>query len=272
MPKLRVIPTELLMPDPDVQLDFALQKRRIKAMSGEAWNKDFAIVLVVVPLHGEHEGMYGIVDGRHRFLAGQAVESEWRCDVHEDVTTVDEKARLKLAIDQQRRRVRPIEHFMERLLAEDADALAIQRIVEDAGFEIGKLSSGSKPYHRFEVVTALERIYLRLGERGLRRTLVLNTHWKGDPKSNTGEWITALALLVRDGYDEVLTPRAWEKLGDVVPAQQLRRARGAIEGAPGGGSPRGGWGAMTYQVARQLRRASGLRRRPAVGGGNSQSL
>lgn len=147
MPQLRVIPTELLIPDPDVQLAFALEPRRVKEMRAK-WNPAYLAVLIVAPLSGEHEGMYGIIDGRHRFLAGCGLATgptEWRCDVHTDCTSVEDKARLKLAIDRDRRKVKGIEHYIERRLMKDPKVLAIDAVMESTGFEIGKLSAG-KPY------------------------------------------------------------------------------------------------------------------------------
>lgn len=44
MPQLRVIPTELLIPDPDVQLAFALEPRRVKEMRAK-WNPAYLAVL-----------------------------------------------------------------------------------------------------------------------------------------------------------------------------------------------------------------------------------
>lgn len=262
MPRLRVIPTELLMPDPDVQLDFALEKRRIREMSA-AWNRDFALVLVVVPLGGEHKGMYGIIDGRHRFLSGKDLESEWRCDVHEDVTTVAEKAVLKLALDRERRRVRPVEHFLARVMAKDPAAVEMKQIAEEVGFEVGRLSGGGPP-HRIEAVSTLEFIYRSLGAKGLRRTLVMNSHWHGDPKTNSADWLRGLGLFVRDGYDEAMTPSAWGRLSGVVPAVVLRHAQAAADGLSRGSHQ---WGLVAYGVGREIRKKSRLHRRPPVGGG-----
>jgi hypothetical protein len=262
MPSLRVLPTEQLIPDPDVQIDHTLEERRVDQMI-ENWNPSYVVVLVVAPLPSK-DGFpkYGIIDGRHRFLAGKARGvKEWRCDVHSEVRSVQEKAALKLAIDRDRRRVSPLEHFLERVKMKEPVAVEIKAITEGLNFEIGKLSKG-KPYHRIETVNALDGIYQMLGPDELRRTLTLNTHWREDPKANTSHWIRALGLLVRDDYDLDLTPAQWKRLTAVVPAKALRQAQGEAEifGTPGTDR----WGGVAYALAKRLRKTARLRSRPPI--------
>lgn len=223
------------------------------------WNGDYLGVLIVAPLTGEHEGKFGIIDGRHRFLAGKDFVAEWRCDVHPDCTTVAEKARLKLAIDQQRRRVSALEHYLERRLMGDPMVLEIDRICEEKGFEIGRLRSG-KPYERIGAVTALLFLHEKLGADGLRRVMAFNTHWIGQPGTNTSNWLRALGLLVRDGYYGAMTPSAWTRLSGLVPMKTIRiaqgEAAGGIRGAPSS------WGVIAYEIAPIIRKRARLPRRP----------
>lgn len=257
MPQLRIVPTKQLVIDPDVQLDFTLREHHWRAIALN-WNPAAVGVLNVVPLDNDK---YGIVDGRHRFLAGKSKGvAEWRVDVHLDVITRHQKAALKLNLDRDRRHVGALEHFMERVLAGHQDAVQIKQIAEDTGFTIGKSSGNPR---QIESVTVLDMIYGLMGADGLRRTLCLNTKWIGEPKTNTRDWLSALGLLVRDGYDEVLTPANHKRLDDVVPAQLLRKAMGeaVLTGMrPGAGS--GNFGAVSYMLASLLRKRARLRTRP----------
>lgn len=273
MPTLRVLPSEALIPDPDVQIADTLEDKRVMAMT-KSWNPDYATPLVVVPLDGANKGKYGIIDGRHRFLAGVASGvKEWRCDVHLQPLTVAEKARLKLAIDRDRRRVGALEHFQERLKMNDPDALKIAKIAGECGYEIGRTRSG-KPYTRIEAIAGLESAYLILclyhGPDGLRRLLSLNREgWYDEPKTNNGNWIRALGLFVRDGYDQHLSPTATERLSEQIPAKLLRIAEGEVVAAgsqlPSRGTNTGtqaSWGTVAFALASLMRRKAGLKRRP----------
>ena len=263
---LRVIKSDQLIPDPDVQLQFTLNQRQLAHLAAE-WDDSAVGVLVVAPLNGDRtdagEQIYGVVEGRHRLTIGKRLGvPEFRCDIHTDCTTPAQKAALKMKYDRDRRRVTQLEHFLQRVLAEEPAAIEIKTIVEAAGFQIGKCKA-SKPFDRIEAVSSLMDIYMTLGAEGLRRTLSLNTTWKGDPKTNTGVWIKSLALLVRDGYDDALSPSGWARLKDVVPAIVIRQAQGRVDvfGGPAAGQLSTG---LTKAIATDLRKKARLRVRPAV--------
>ena len=226
---LRVLPVNELRIDPEVQIDFAYLDRWARTLASK-WNDKYAGVLTVVPLEISRLGL-------------------------------EERAAIKVALDRDRRNVQSIESFLLRVQYGESQACAIKEIAERAGYEIGKLSGG-RPYTRLQCVVLLESVATRLELGGLERTLVLNTHWRGDRKSNTGLWLGALSLLVRDGYDEVLTPAAWERWRDVAPDVAIRRAQGEV-GRQGNPSPNS-MGAVAYEIARELRRCARLRLRQVV--------
>ncbi len=253
MPHLRIIATENLKIDPDVQLEFAEEPKRIAKLMDE-WDPNKAGVLTVVP-NGD-DGHYYIVGGRHRFKAGVPKGMrEWRCDVHDEVKTIADKVALKLSEDRDRRRVRPLEHFLVRLKAEQLDAVEINEIVEHHGYTIGNPSKTTPTV--ISAVTALELIYRFLGADGLSRTMALNTVWMGEAQTNTGHWIKALGILVRDGYGENITPVGYERLRGIVPAKQVKLARGEMEVhmTTGGAS---GWGSMPAAIATRVRKSARL--------------
>lgn len=235
---LRVIPIDQLTLDRDVQIDFAFKPAHAARIAAK-WDDRKVGILTVA----------------------------------DDSLTVPERASIKLGLDLERRTVRPIESFLIAVKQGEATAVAIDNLAHEHGFEVGKLSGG-KPYHRIEAVRALIGIYWR-GDEMLRRTLILNTHWREDPKANTGFWLQALYLLVRDGYDEILTPNSWRAWNEVVPAKEIRRAQGeatSLSNANDGTVP-----AVSYQIAINMRKRAKLRvlpvGRPAGGkGGPAREL
>lgn len=262
MAHLRIIDNEDLALDPDVQLMFALKPRQVAAIRAD-FNEDYAGVLIVVPAIPNGAGgqgpKYWIIDGRHRWQAGQGLVSRWRCDVHDYATTIEDKAKLKLANDRERRHVTPLEHYKIRLLAKDPTIMEIDEIVNEAGFSVGKLSANTNS-HTIEAVIALEAVYRLGGPHTLRRALSLNTRWRDDPKANTADWIKAMGLLARDGYDEAMTPAAHKRLDAVVPAVEIRKARGLLETQSPGVHTQ--WGELAYVLANLIRKRARLRTRP----------
>lgn len=222
---LRVIPVAELQVDPDVQFDWAFSERKARAIAAD-WSDRKVGVLTVT-------------------LAGDGQES----------LSVAERASIKKALDGERRRISALESFLASVKEGDPRCLAMQAAVQANGFEIGRLSGG-EPKNRVEAVAVLNRIFDQIGTDGLRRTFALNTRWLNDPKSNHGYWIEALSLLVRDGYDETVTPQVLAKWSDIVPALEIRRALGAVESAGGR--------AVAYEIASALRRKGRMKRLPVI--------
>ena len=223
---LRVIPTADLAPDPDVQLDFTFNEKRAAAI-GQDFRDDLVGVLAV-----------------------------WRVD---SGMTKEQKATIKLGRDQQRRTVSAIEHFLIRVEQGEPAATEIVEIVEAAGAKVGR-----RNMHNHTMIHGtrnLDRIYAELGPEGLRRTFDFNATWIGEPGTNTAEWLAALSLLVRDGYDANMTPSSVERMQTVVPAKELRRAKGEVSHSGASGTHAGG---VAYQLARNLRKRMRMRARPAA--------
>lgn len=128
----------------------------------------------------------------------------------------------------------------------------------------------ASPTRRIEAVGAIESIYDWIGESGLRRTMTLNTHWKGQPKTNTAKWLKGLALFTRDGYDDAMTPTAWMR---VVPAKVILVAEGETVGLVSSSSNQ--WGSTSYAIATWLRKKARLKQLPVQhreGGSKSRPL
>ncbi len=225
---LRIIPVSELLVDPDVQLDFAYNDRWARNLS-LTWDDRLVGVITVIPMNGGGLGPA-------------------------------EKARIKVGLDRERRHVKQIESFLLRLESGDPVATDIQDSAITHGFTIGKTGGGT--HDTFECVGSLEAIYEKLRRPGLDRTFALCTLWKGDPKINTAPWIAALSLLVRDGYDDKMTPAAFARLKELVPAVVIRRARGAVASGEAVAGYAGTM-AIAYEAATQLRKVAKIRRLPA---------
>lgn len=248
---LRVLPTEKLEPDPDVQLAFAFSERQGREI-GLHYNEKLVGVLAVV---SNGNGRYWVIDGRHRlFGAVIAGITEMRCDVLAGPLTPAEKAQIKLGRDKARRQVRAIEHFLVAVTAEDARAIEIKDIAERHGFEIGKCNAG-KPYGRIEAVRALERIYDSHGAEVLSRSLALNTLWKDELKTNSGGWLLGLGFFAAKGYDQRLSGDGYKRLKDIIPAKLIREvvAESQVHSYGGGGH------ALGLRLAEKLRRKARIR-------------
>lgn len=259
--KTRMIKATKLFVDPDVQLAFALQESRWRHMA-ETWDPYRVIVLVVVP---DGKGGFSIIDGRHRFLAGTAAGiASFTCQVHDEVTFSDvpAKARLKLGIDSDRRRVSALERFLIRVMSCDPIATDMVRIAHQAGFKIAKPLKNAMDSRVIESVVALESIYTRIGADGFHRVLALNSHWRDDPEANHSVWLGGLATFVREGFDQRLDDEKLARLHRVVPAEANRYARGEMARKSIHDGRSGGEGAsfrlVHVIVANHLRRKVGI--------------
>ncbi len=261
MPQMRVIPTGSLIIDPDVQLLFALSETRWRSMAAN-WRPERVGFLVVVP---NGNGGFYVIEGRHRLKAGTLVGvKEWRCDVHDEIdfSDVRSKAELKLGFDRERRNVGTLEHFLIRLMAQDQKAVEINEIVTACGFDIGKTGGGV--VGRIAAVSRIEGLFNILGRDGFRRMMQLNTHWIEDTQATNARWLGALGILIRDGYDERLTPTHIERMRNLVPAVAIRHGVGAAV-QRGNLTPPGNarsFNAVEYEIATYIRKKIGLRSRP----------
>jgi len=221
---LRIIPTQELEVDADVQLDWAFSERRIRAM-GE-WDERKAGVLTVTP--------------------------------NGDLSVV-EKSIIKNGLDRERRHVSALEGLLIDIGRGDPDAVAIQQDAEAYGFKIGRASKKG-PFYLLGCASELRKLHRALGSEKMRQVHALNTHFRGERGTNTGDWLGGLGLLARDGYIDKMTPASFAALEDVVPAVELRRAKG--RGIHGSGNV-SGFSETSYEIAIALRKKMRLKVMPA---------
>lgn len=226
---LRVIPLRELQIDPDVQFDFGYSDIRARKYASE-WSDRKCDPLIVVPI-------------------GNAL-------------SVAIRAELKAASDTSRR-ISALEHFKRNVLQGQLQDTEIQRTADETKWSITSGKS-SQEGQAIAAVSALRSIHMRLGVDGLRRTLGFAARWRGDRGATGGDWLVAIARLVRDDYDQAMTPRSWEATNEVVPAVLIRRARGKAESTTtySGGNSRQLGGELQIILAQEIRKALKLRPKP----------
>lgn len=224
---LRVVPIDALEIDPDVQFKDTFKPQHARRIARE-WDPEKVGVLLAVTA---------------------------------DVPAA-RKASLKMGRDDARRSVGTVERFRSRVLQGDQQAVEIDSIVRGHGWKIaanGKAASGA-----LAGVVTIERLYDQLGASGLDRVMALADQWRGEAQAGVSAWIGGLGLLIRDGYDEVVTDEHRARMTEIVPALILRKAVGNVAARNGIVKPSAGATAVTHEVASLLRKSLKLRKRPAV--------
>lgn len=201
-------------------------------------------------------GKAAVFDGQHRLAALRELKLPAApCLSHKGLSAKDEAA-LFVALQRQRRNIRPYERFRAMVFSGDPAARGIKRIVDRAGFKVG-----SHYGVEFEQaggiggIVTLERIYKRQGPQGLAATLELAKLWAGEPKCTDAMLLEGLASLL-EGYGDRVDDVARERLAAVPARTIIRRATGGD--MPGGGSAAG----RRYVLA-ELRKIAGVRGRPS---------
>lgn len=199
----------------------------------------------------QRNGKFAVWDGQHRLQAAAELGlDKVPCLVHTNITP-EREAELFVA-QRARKNIHSTEVFRARVFAGDPTAVEIDRVVREAGYKVAA-RSGKDAGQQFSIAGV--RTLERLRKRGvLQETLALLLDlWGGDPYSTDAALIEALGIII-DGYRERLDDDAKERLRRVAPTTLLRRAD-----APG----MGGAGGKQVALVTEIRRAAGLRGRPA---------
>lgn len=194
-PALREIPVSELQIDPELQDDTAYSERLTDFLV-EYWDDRKVGVLVVCPIESE-------------------VPAKYRAD-------------LKLAFNDARRNVSPLERFRTELVRGDETPMMIQRVADETGWRIGKPNS----QHRTIGSVAVLKLIAKgdNGEDMLRRTLELAAIWRdhGWQKSEQRVWLEGLFVFVRNDYDRRLTSAQRAALVEMGPGPTIDQAEGKV--------------------------------------------
>lgn len=241
MSRFKQVPIGSLIVDDRYQRP--LDDRRVKRMA-----ENFQDVLFGTLEVSERNGKLAVFDGQHRLAVARALgRDKVPCLVHAKLTP-EQEAEAFVRLQRERRGIHRVERFKARLFSGDTDAQAINAIVEGNGYTIRKAGNHAGEESAISAVGSLERVYRR---GNLAETLqTLRDLWGGDAKSTDGGLIEGLSIIL-EGYGHRLEDAAY-RLSETPPLVILRRAIGHS----GGGASKG------EMVAKEIRKAAGLRGRP----------
>lgn len=205
-PAFEVVPLALCFVDEEYQRPLTAFVARIR----ERFNPGLVGTFILSYRDsGEYEGKYALVDGQTRWAAMQALGLEYApALVHRGLAQADE-AKLFSDLQYERQNIASYYHFRADLVAKQPEAMAIQKIVEQTGYETGVGGQA------INAVVALRAVYRQGAEQGkpgetLERTLtVLREAWSDRIMPNA-EMIRGMAWFFRrheDADDERLARR-----------------------------------------------------------------
>lgn len=199
----------------------------------------------------QRNGKSAVFDGQHRLAAAQQLGmKDVPCLVHSNLEP-EEEARLFVALQQNRRGIKPVDKFVARVFAGDEQAVEVDSIIREVGYEVRPSNGGRTG--AIQAITTVEWVYRRYGAKHLTTTLeFIRDLWAGDDHSTDGSLVSGVAQFL-DGYGNRVGDAQLERLGEVSPTLILRRALGQLQG--------GGIHAR-HQVDAELRKVSGVRGRP----------
>ena len=173
----------------------------------------------------QRNGMYYAVDGQQRLKAAKSLTdppAEVPCIIFPEAD-VRQEASTFLDIQINRKSVSPYEKHKAELVARVPSALAIQRAVEQVGFNI---SGGDYNPNSVYAIRTLHYIYTLLGEEGVVQTLTqIRDAWPGDPSATRTQILRGVADVIAekgDKYDRAAMTKALKR---TTPADLLRRGR-----------------------------------------------
>jgi hypothetical protein len=203
------------------------------------------------------DGTYYAVDGHQRLRAAKVMGlKKIPCVLHDGITVQDE-ARVFVGLHMQRRNPAPVERFKARVFQGDKIAVAVQGVITECGFTVGKNGDGA-----IKAITAAEKAYRELGAEVLREALqVLSDAWYGEKDATLAPMISGMARFIAQ-YGDRFELRHVDRLRNTVPGAVIAAARIATS--------QGKHKGVTGGVAAELRKRTGITGRArSVNGGNA---
>jgi hypothetical protein len=183
----------------------------------------------------ERRTTYAVIDGQTRLVALRRLGAlQVPCLIYSGLTRAQE-ALLFARFQTERRGIRPYHRFRAQLRGADAEAQAIDRILQETGWMLSEFTS-PRTSGIIGCVGALEIVY-RMDPELLERTLMIMRSAHPD-HPGSAEMVRGLAYFL-DHEEEVDEDILVAKLASVTPMELARRASALREGrGHGGGSPR----------------------------------
>lgn len=199
-PKFEVVPLDLCFVDEDYQRPLTAFVKRIID------NYNPGLVGTFILSHrteGEYAGRYALVDGQTRWAAMRTRDmTHAPALVHEGLSQAQE-AKLFSDLQYERQNIASYYHYRADLVAQQPEALAIERIVRATEYETG-VGVGT-----INAVVALRAVYRQGGDLLERVLTILREAW-GDRQQPNSEILRGMAWFLRrneDANDEKLARR-----------------------------------------------------------------
>lgn len=224
-----------LIPLGDLFVDEAYQRPLTSFV--EKVTRDYNPALVGTLIVSEREGgRMAVIDGQTR-MEGMRRNDEVvaPCLVYHDLSQADEAALFR-DMQTQRRGMATYLRFRAALVARDPEAIAIQQIVTEAGFDLGVALTATT----IQAIAALETVF-RSSPDLLRRVMTIIAAAWPDPTTDyrtSAEVIRGLSLFLRK-EKRIDEARLIDRLSGVTPQTLRHRANALKEGSGSGGSAPG---------------------------------
>jgi hypothetical protein len=153
------------------------------------------------------DGTLALIDGQHRKMALLSVfgsDATWPCRVVRNLS-FQQEAEMFRALNEQRKPVTPVERFHAALLAQDDEAVAIERMVMHHGYKLLLNGSHMRRHNGSGVIVAvgtLLKIYRTYRDGTLDEVLGIIREAYGTKVGPSGEVLYALAMFVSSYREE----------------------------------------------------------------------
>ena len=218
--EITTLPLEDLLIDTDYQRN--IDPDRVSRMA-HAWNPDLVGIIVV---NQRENGKFYVVDGQHRVAAMNRLDNYPETVVVQLFRGLDkeEEALLFWKLDSVRANLTTGAAFKARLVANDADALAIFDAGLKAGFQMDP-ALGNIPGN-LRCWATLDQVYRRVGASGLTDILtILRQAWPNETNAGSAPVIRGMELFANHYGNRIDKKRLLIALRSTTPEALVARAR-----------------------------------------------
>lgn len=142
-----------------------------------------------------------------------------------DIQDVREEAEVFVRINEWRKSLQPIEKHRGKIMAGDPAALAIEKVVAQAGFSIDTGGSATANARTIQAVAGVNWIYNRIGEEGLLQTLtVVKEAWPNNATALSTHILRGVASLIEEQGEAYNRSALIKALKKTEPHFVLRKA------------------------------------------------
>lgn len=207
-------------------LKLANYQRKPDAKKVKKISENFNPITIGTLIVSYRGGEFYLVDGDHRMLVliKRGIH-EWMCEVHSGLSYQDEANMFRI-INKNRKPMSANVSLNAALEGNDPDAIGLQKIITEEGYELCLKNHTSERY-KIRAVGDLEIIYNTYGENGLRKVLrfIKNT-WGGEKDALRGMVMRGIAVFFSHYYGVVDENNLTKKLS-ITPVQELMRKAAA---------------------------------------------